>query len=161
MKRRAKFRRSAGNPTLFHVLGRAFRAPSKAALSADMAAIDRGEGRTTVCLFRGHYGNYPRRFRRKVLDLGPEHLVIRHFWSSPSWSRFGIKRDDIISAHARPRELRTDFNVPGSPFDYANFDITTCETAEGTFELAVPRPDVPLVLHYINSRSATSTNRGD
>jgi hypothetical protein len=94
-----------------------------------------------------------------MLDLGPDELVIRHFWSSPSWSRYGIRRDDIVSARVRQRELRTDFNVPGSPFDYANFDIVTCETAEGILELAVPRPDVPLVLRYVNSRSVASADQ--
>lgn len=159
MQRRIRFRRSAGTATPIDVLRRLFRPPSKALIAADLAAIDRGEGRSLACLFRGDHGEYPRRFRRKYLDLAPEALVLRHFWSSPSRSTFRIPREDVTSAWVRPRNRGTDVNVPatgvyspGGIFSYAGFETVTCETAAGEIELAVPRPDVPLMLHYINSR---------
>lgn len=159
MQRRVRFRRSAGTATPLDVIRRLFRPPSKALIAADLAAIDRGEGRTLACLFRGDHGGYPRRFRRKFLDLAPDALVLRHFWSSPSRSSFRIPRQEVTSAWVRPRNGGTDLNVPaagvyspGGIFSYAGFEVVTCQTAGGEIELAVPRPDVPLMLHYINSR---------
>ena len=115
MQRRIRFRRSAGTATPIDVLRRLFRPPSKALIAADLAAIDRGEGR------------------------------------SP--------REDVTSALVRPRNRGTDVNVPatgvyspGGIFSDAGFETVTCETAAGEIEVAAPRPDVPLMLHYINSR---------
>jgi hypothetical protein len=54
------------------------RAPSQEARAADVEAVDRGEGRTIACLFRGTYGIYPRRFKQKMLDLTSDSLVSDH-----------------------------------------------------------------------------------
>jgi hypothetical protein len=62
-------RRSAGTATPFDVIRRGFRPPSKAAVSGDISAIDRGEPRALACLYRGTLGGYPRGFRRKMLEL--------------------------------------------------------------------------------------------
>jgi hypothetical protein len=90
------------------------------------------------------------------------------FWSSPSRSKFRIPREDIIWAHVRLREQGTDPNVPdsgiypaGAVFEWAAFDVITCESADGKLELGVPRPDVPLVLHYLNSRAAAPADGSD
>jgi hypothetical protein len=153
----AAFRRSAGTATPIDVIRRAFRPPSNAALAADILAIDRGEGRTLACLFRGFYGEYPRRFGRKMLDLAPDALVIRPFWSSPFRSKFRIPREDITSAHLRPPRLGESGKVlddgiypAGAVFEWAAFVVVICESAGGRLELGVPRPDVALVLHYLN-----------
>lgn len=165
MKGRSRFRRSAGTATLVDILRRAFRAPSNAAVSADISAIDHGEGRTVACLFRGLYGPYPRKFRQQMLDLAPDALVIRPIWSSPFRSKFRIPREDITSAHLRPPQLGESGKVlddgiypAGAAFEWAAFVVIICESADGQLELGVPRPDVPLVLHYLNSRAPASTD---
>jgi hypothetical protein len=162
MKGRSRFRRSAGTATPFDIIRRGFRPPSKSALAADISAIDRGEGRTLACLFRGFYGEYPRRLGRKMLDLAPDALVVRPFWSSPFRSKFRIPREDITSAHLRPPRV-TEFGKvlddgiypAGAVFEWSAFVVIICESADGKLELGVPRPDVPLVLHYLNSRAPT------
>jgi hypothetical protein len=162
MKRRSRFPRSAGTATPLDVLRRAFRPPSSAALSADISAIDRGEGRTVACLYRGSFGPYPKRFRRKMLDLHPDALIFRPFWSSPARSRFRIPRSDIISAAPGCPDRAAVLYSPGSGrFDYAAFDVIRCQMAGGNLDLAVPRPDVTLVLHYLNSPAAASTDGTD
>jgi hypothetical protein len=90
MKGRTRFRRPAGTATPIDVLRRGFRPPGKSALAADISAIGRGEGRTPACLFRGSYGQYPRRLGREMVDLAPDTPVTRPFWSSPFRSKFRI-----------------------------------------------------------------------
>lgn len=164
MSRRTRFRRSSGTATPLDVIRRGFRPPSQAAVSADLEAIDHGDGRTLACFYRAEYGGYPRRFRRKMLDLMPAGLAFRPFWSSPSRTRFQIDAGEIMSAHMRPRSHRTDLNVPatgvyqqGGSFSYAGFEVIQCQTSHGLLELAVPRPDVPLVLHYLNRNRSAAT----
>jgi hypothetical protein len=85
-----------------------------------------------------------------MLDLHPAALIFRPFWSSPSRSRFRIPRGDIISAAFGRPDRTTAFYSPGSRlFDYAAFDVIACQIADGKLDLAVPRPDVRLVLHYL------------
>jgi len=165
MKGRSRFRRSAGTATPFDIIRRGFRPPSKSALAADISAIDRGEGRRLACLFRGFYGEYPRRFGRKMLDLAPDALVVRPFWSSPFRAKFRIPREDITSAHLRPPRVAESGKVlddgiypAGAVFAWSAFVVIICESADGKLELGVPRPDVPLVLHYLNSRAPASTD---
>lgn len=43
----------------------------------------------------------------------------------------------------------------GAVFEWSAFVVIICESADGKLELGVPRPDVPLVLHYLNSRAST------
>ena len=112
-----------------------------------------------ACLYRGSFGAYPKRFRRKMLDLHPAALIFRPFWSSPSRFRFRIPRGDIISATLGRPDRTTIFYSPGSRlFDYAAFDVIACQMADGKLDLAVPRPDVRLVLHYLNSPPAASSD---
>jgi hypothetical protein len=153
--RRIRIPRSAGTTTPLDVIRRGFRPPRNAMIDEDIAAIDRGEGRTVACLFRGLYGDYPRRFRRKMLDLTPDGMMVRPFWSSPSRTRFHLS-EQIEPVAVRGPEWRSDLNVPmtgvyskGSIFQYAGFDVIQCRTPGGLLELAIPRPDVPLVLHYL------------
>jgi hypothetical protein len=150
-------RRSAGTTTPLDVLRNRFRAPGDAAIAGDLAAINRGEGRRVACLFRGDYRGYPRRFHRKMADLLPQALVLRPFWSSPDRRSFQVD-ELVVSADRRPRDWSEDRNVPGTgmygpgqALGYAGFDVVQCQTELGRFELAVPRPDVPLVLHYLHT----------
>ena len=150
-------RRSAGTATPFDVIRRGFRPPSKAAVSGDISAIDRGEPRVLACLYRGTLGGCPKRFRRKMLELHPDALVFRPFWSSPSRTRFRIQRADILSADpARPDRATAIYSPGAGIFDYAAFDVITCHLTDGNLDLAIPRPDVPLVLHYLNPSRGTS-----
>ena len=157
MLRPHRVRRSAGTMPPLDVLRNWFRGPSGAAIAADLAAIDRGEGRRLGCLFRGDYAGYPRRFHRKMADLLPQALVLRPFWSSPDRRSLRIA-EIVVSASVRPRDRAKDWNVPGTgmygpgqALGYAGFEVVECKTALGRFELAVPRPDVPLVLHYLQT----------
>lgn len=52
-----------------------------AASAADIAAVDRGEGRRLFCYHRALYGQYPRRFMAYILD------VTAASWSSVSGNR--------------------------------------------------------------------------
>lgn len=152
MRPRPRIRRSAGTATPFDVIRRGFRPPGKGAVSGDISAIDRGEPRVLACLYRGTLGGSPRRFRRKMVELHPDVLVFRPFWSSPSRTRFRIQRGDILSADpARPDRATAMYSPGAGTFDYAAFDVITCHLAGGNLDLAVPRPDVPLVLHYLNA----------
>jgi hypothetical protein len=157
MINRSPARRSAGTTTPVDVLRNWFRPPAQAAISADLAAIDRGEGRRVACLFRGDYASYPKRFHRKMASLLPEALVLRPFWSSPDRRSFHID-ELVVSAHPRLRAQNTDWNVPGTGmyaeghvYAHAGFEVVECQTELGWFELAVPRPDVALVLHYLHA----------
>jgi hypothetical protein len=93
-----------------------------------------------------------------MIDLTPEGLVVRPFWSSLNRKVVRIG-EEVLSAHVRPRDRRTDLNVratgvyaAGGPLEFAGFEVVTCRTAQGVIEFAIPRPDVPLFLHYVNRR---------
>jgi hypothetical protein len=160
-----RIRRSAGTVMPSDLVRNRMRAPSLAARAADIEAVDRGEGRTVVCMFRGSYGSYPRRFKQKMLDLSNDALVLRPFWYSLSRRRIAIT-EQVLAAHVRPRNFRTDWNLratgmyaPGAILEWAGADVISCQTSSGTLEFAVPRPDVPLVLHVIcpgNAQGAPS-----
>ena len=152
-----RVKRSAGTMTPLDALRNWFRAPSGAAIAADLAAIDRGVSRRVACLFRGDYAGCPRHFHRKMADLRPQALVLRPFWSSPARRSFEVA-DLVVSASVRSRDRGKDRNVPGTgmygpgrAFGYAGSEVVACQTELGRFELAVPRPDVPLVLHYLQT----------
>lgn len=150
-------RRSAGTATPFDVIRRGFRPPGKSALSGDLSAIDQGEHRVLACLYRGTLGGCPTRFRRKMLELHPDVLIFRPFWSSPSRTRFRVQRADILSTDpARPERATAIYSPGAGIYDYAAFDVITCHLAGGKLDLAVPRPDVPLVLHYLNRSTGPS-----
>jgi hypothetical protein len=98
-----------------------------------------------------------------MLDLTADGLIFRPFWSSPSRARFRIEAGEVTSAQLQPSGHRTGLNVPttgvyqrGGIFDYAGFEVIQCETTRGPLELAVPRPDVPLVLHYLHRAAGTA-----
>lgn len=89
--------------------------------------------------------------------LLPQALVLRPFWSSPDRRSFQVD-ELVVSAGPRPRDRGKDWNVPGTgmygpgqTLGYAGFEVVECQTELGRFELAVPRPDVPLVLHYLHT----------
>jgi hypothetical protein len=151
-----KPRRSAGTTTPFDVLARGFRGPSRDTVATDLHVVDAGHTVRLVCLFRATCGDYPRRFRKELIDLTSDGIVFRPSWSSLRRATFRLS-EVLLDAHVRPRDLKTDRNVKaagifaeGQPFSYAGFEVITCRTDRGVVEFAVPRPDVPLVLHYIS-----------
>lgn len=153
-------RRSAGTTYPIDVLRNWFRGPSQSAIDADIAAIDGGESRRVACLFRGTYGSYPKHFRQHMADLTPTKLLIQPFWYSIRRRRIRVD-ERILSAEVRPRDLRTDWNVRttgayarGGILEWSGFEVIHCSTELGSIELAIPRPDVPLMLHYLNRRAA-------
>jgi hypothetical protein len=97
--------RSAGTVMPLDLVRNRMRAPSSAA-AADIEAVERGEGRTVACMFRGTDGSNPRRFRQKMLDLTSDALAIRPFWSSLDRRRMTIT-ERVLSAQVRPRDSRT------------------------------------------------------
>ena len=151
--------RSAGTIYPLDLIRNRFRRPSQAAISADIEAVDRGEVRRVACLFRGTYGSYPRRFKQRMVDLTPDVMAIGPFWYALRRERLRIE-ERILSAQVRPRDPRSDWNVraagiyaPGSGLDWAGFEVIRCQSELGVIELAVPRPDVPLLLHYLDRRT--------
>jgi hypothetical protein len=64
------------------------------------------------------------------------------WWSRPALDRVPSKDWNVPG---------TGMHGPGQVFGYAGFDVVVCETELGRFELAVPRPDIPLVLHYLHT----------
>jgi hypothetical protein len=160
--RRVRLPRSAGTVYPQDLLRSRDRRRRESAAAADLEAIGRGDGRTVACLFRGSYGGYPRRFRQQMLDLTPDGLVIRPFWYGLIRRRYRIG-EPVTEAHVRPRDSRTDWNVratgayeAGGRLAWAGFCVVHCTTEQGFIELAVPRPDVPLVLHYLHRISQVS-----
>lgn len=148
--------RSAGAVYPADIVRNGFRGPSVASMEADMAAIDKGESRRLACLFRGTYGGYPTRFRQHMVDLTPHGLIIQPFWYSLRRKRTYIE-EKIVSAEVRPRKIGTDWNVRatgiyarGGLLEWAGFEVIHCQTELGSIELAVPRPDVRLLIHYMN-----------
>ena len=81
-----------------------------------------------------------------MLDLAPDALVIRPFWSSPLRAKFPIPREAITSANLRPPRLGEFGKVmddgiypAGAIFAWAAFVVIICESADGKFELGVAR----------------------
>lgn len=73
-----RLQRSSGSAiTARDVMRTSRRGSREAASAADIAAIDRDEGRTVFCYYRGLYDSYPRRFAGCWLELTPDGLVIR------------------------------------------------------------------------------------
>jgi hypothetical protein len=130
MSNRSKgFRRSAGTVRPLDPVPNRMRAPSQAAQAADIQAVDRGEGRTIACLFRGTYGTYPRRFKQKMLDLTSDSLVLRPFWYGLNRKRVTIA-EPVLAAEVRERNFKTDWNVrvgveyaPGRRLEWAGFVV--------------------------------------
>jgi hypothetical protein len=67
--------------------------------------------------------------------------------------------EDITEAHVRPRDLKTDWNIratgayaEGGSLSHIGMEVITCRTELGPIEFAVVRPDVPLMLHYLDLR---------
>lgn len=159
---RQRWPRAAGTRTPVDVLRNLFRPPSPEATAADIAAVDRGEGRTVACLFRGSYGRYPRRFRAQMMDVALGSVELRPWWYSLHRKPIAIA-EPISGVHVRPRAVKTDWNVrggglyaEGQPLDYAGSVVIACQTPSGTLEFAVPRPDVPLVLHVLQRADPAS-----
>ena len=131
---------------------------SKDALAGDIEAVDRNVTLRIVSLFRATYGSYPKRFSQRMLDLSPDGIVVRPYWSDPRRRVFRVA-EEIIDARVRPRNPKTDWNIratgvyaEGGVVSHIGSEVITCRTELGTLEFAVIRPDVPLMLHYINHK---------
>lgn len=140
------------------VLERGLRGPSPEASAADIQALDQGQVVWMSCSFRATYGDYPRRFRARRLYLTPDGMVLRPLWFSVPRTTYRVGEREVLDGRARPYNVRTDWNIKGKgrygergQFSYAGFVVIVCRTERGTIELAVPRPDVPLLLHYIHA----------
>jgi hypothetical protein len=147
-------RRSAGAARAFHLIGRL----SPAALAADLEAVDANVTMRVACLLRATYGSYPKRFSGHMLDLSPDGIVVRPYWSSLRRRVFRVT-EDITEAYVRPRDLKTDWNIratgayaEGGSLSHIGMEVITCRTELGPIEFAVVRPDVPLMLHYLDLR---------
>ena len=132
----------------------------RAVTSSDIAAVDSGEGRTMLCWFRGLYGDYPRRFSLRFLDLTREGLYLRTNRLFIYRTRIAIG-EQIVSARIRPPEsLKEALRIgsggiyaAGGPLELAGAAIITCTTPRGVLEFAAKRADVPLLLHYLERMS--------
>jgi hypothetical protein len=147
-------RKSAGTARGFRLIGRL----SKDALADDIEAVDGNVALRIVSLFRATYGDYPKRFSQRILDLSPDGIVVRPYWFALRRTSF-LVTEEIIEANVRPRDPKTDWNIratgayaEGGALSHIGMEVITCRTDLGSLEFAVIRPDVPLMLHYINHR---------
>ena len=161
--RRTRPRRSAATSRGFHVFGRL----TREAVAADIAAVDEGVALRVVCHFRSTYGRYPRRFSPRMADLSLEGIVVRPFWNSLNRRVFPIA-EKITEAHVRPRNLKTDWNIRATgtyaengAYTHIRMEVITCRTVHGILELAVVRPDMPVVLRYLNHQAAQLGSSGE
>lgn len=167
---RKRLQRSSGTAlTAKDVLRENRRGSREAASAADIAAIDRGEGRTLFCYYRGLYGSYPRRFAGCMLDLTSDGPVIRPVLILKRWQRVPVS-EQVIEARVRQFDNQGEaFKLAGAG-QYASGGllqqsgsvVICCQTSGGLLEFAVRRPDVDLVLHFFNrlaeqARGAAST----
>jgi hypothetical protein len=148
--------KAAGTRSGWDVVKAGFRSPKAATGRADIAAIDRGEGRWVACLFRGLYPPYSARFLLRRLELTPDAAILRPFWFTPDRHDTTIT-ETVTAAFTPPRDPGTDHRIrsygnyqAGRPLGYAGFTVIVCETPRGRLEFAVPNPDLPLVLHYFH-----------
>lgn len=134
------------------------RGPGDEAVRDDIAAIDRGEGRTLFCYVRSLYGAYPRKFRGYMMDLTSDGIVLRSLLLAHRIQRREDRvRERIVSARVRPfegtREARRFHTAglygPDGRLSWASTTIISSQTTEGVLEFAVKSPDVPLMLHYL------------
>lgn len=147
-------RKSAGTARAFRLVGRL----SQDALADDLEAVGANVTLRLVCLFRATYGSYPKGFSQRTLDLSPDGIVVRPFWYDPRRRVFWVT-EEIIEANVRPRNPKTDWNIratgayaEGGALSHIGMEVINCRTDLGSIEFAVIRPDVPLMLHYINHR---------
>ena len=146
-------RRSAGSSRSYRRTGKL----AEGALAADLDAVNANVALAVLGFIRADYGRYPRRFLvPRMIELYPDGIVARPFWSTLSWRAFEVT-EDITQARVRPRDVKTDWNIRGTG-NYAEdgslsqqgMEVIACSTHRGTLELAVGRADVPLLLHYLN-----------
>jgi hypothetical protein len=151
---RSKPRKSAGTARAFRLAGRL----SQEALADDIEAVGANVTLRLVCLIRATYGSYPRRFSQRMIDLSPDGILILPYWYDPRRRMLRVT-EEIIEAHVRPRNPKTDWNIratgayaEGGALSHIGMEVITCRTDLGSIEFAIIRPDVPLMLHYINHR---------
>jgi len=169
---RKRLQRSSGTAiTVRDVLRTRQRGSRESASAADIAAIDREEGRTVFCHYRGLYGSYPRRFAGCWLDMTPDGPVIRPMLFLRSlWQRIPVS-EQLIEARVRPFENQHEARqlagagryAAGGMLEQAGSVVISCQTSGGLLEFAVRRPDVDLVLHFFDrlaerARPTTSTD---
>lgn len=124
----------------------------------DIEAVDSGVTVTLVGSYKGNYGKYPKRFMMAYIDLNEDGIVIRPMlFFGQYWRKIPVS-ERVISARVRPfLNKREAFSVRGGG-QYAAGGILeqtgnvaiSCTTSGGVLDLAVPRPDVEMVLHYLS-----------
>jgi hypothetical protein len=158
-RRTGHSRRSAGTTLPQDLLRRkGLRGPSEQESADDIAAVDRGERRAVFGYVRGLYGSYPQKFRGYMIHLTPDGLVLRPLLLLSFLWRQVLIQDQFISARVRPfanaREQRKFLSsgkyAPGGRLEHIGTSIISCRTSQGVLEFAVPRPDEPLMLHFID-----------
>jgi hypothetical protein len=135
---RKRRQRSSGTAITARDLLGTWRPGSREAVSAlDVAAINRGEGRTVFCSYRGLYGSYPRQFAGCMLDLTPDGPVIRPMlFLRFLWQRVPIS-EPLIEAEVRPfasqheaRQLAGSGQyAPGGLVGQAGSVVISCRTS--------------------------------
>jgi hypothetical protein len=162
---RKRLQRSSGSAVTARDLLRSSRRESReAASAADIAAIDRDEGRTVFCYYRGMYGSYPRRFAGCMLDLTTDGPVIRPMLFLRSFRERIPITEPVIGAQARPFDSQREALQMASAGQFARgglleqsgYVVISCQTSGGLLEFAVRRPDVDLVLHFFDRMAEPS-----
>jgi hypothetical protein len=142
--------RAAGTRGFLDVLRARGRKPTAATSASDIEAIRNGEHRLVSCFFRSTSAPAPTRFRQGMLELAS---------GRANWRPFMNRKDPpvpiavpVAGLLERARDPKTDRMIksggafaPGGQFQASAFVVLACTSAHGSFELAVPRMDLPLV----------------
>jgi hypothetical protein len=141
-------RTSAGTRDIWGVLRAGVRAPSEERIAADQEALRRGEHVIVSCCLRGPAPSYPTRRRQGELELAPEEVRWRSFWSlggAPLLIDAPIRSIDVRAAGKDEWNLKKGGKLFGV-FPIPEFKIIQATTDAGVVEFAVTSWDVPLVV---------------
>ena len=134
---------------------RLLRQPSPAESQTDIAAMRRGETRRVACFLMGSFAPLPPRLRQGWLYLSSRDAQWKPLWSIRRRAR--QLNGPVESVKARLADEREPLMIQGGKYGgivaRPKFGVVTCRTASGWFYLAVPAPDVPLVVDHFSPQS--------
>ncbi len=93
-----------------------------------------------------------------MIHLTPDGVLLRPLLLLSFLWRQVLIQDQFIFARVRPfanageqrKFLSAGQYAPGGRLEHVGTSIISCQTSQGVLEFAVKRPDVPLMLHFID-----------